>query len=287
MRPMSVHSTCPTLPRRRARSLSSTCCAPTSRCRASTATRCWPAPLRSKTTASGSRASRGRSAMTSATVIAASLLGGERSAREVTEAALADIAAHDDDVHAFLLVMGDEALAQADAVDAAVARGSDPGPLAGVPVALKDNLCTKGISTTCGSRILEGWRPPFNATVIEGVSARLGPSGSARPTWTSSNGLRRRHPSGPTGHHRRRRVPGGSIGGLGDGVAAGFSPAPHWVRAPAGRPPAGSLVRGGRDGAHLRQVSRSAWSLDSSLDQIVPSPAAWTMTPSSSITQRP
>ena len=63
-------------------------------------------------------------------------------------------------------VLTDEALARADEVDAEVAAGRDPGPLAGVPVALKDNLCTRGSATTCASRILEGWRPPYDATVV-------------------------------------------------------------------------------------------------------------------------
>ena len=65
----------------------------------------------------------------------------------------------------------DEALAAADAVDAKVAAGEDPGPLAGVPVALKDNLCTTGIPTTCSSKILEGWKPPYDATVVERLAA--------------------------------------------------------------------------------------------------------------------
>src|SRR5271170_6351539 len=105
--------------------------------------------------------------MSSARELAAAVRSGERSARTVTEEALASVAERDGELHAFLEVLGEQALAQADAVDAAVARGEDPGPLAGVPVALKDNLCTRGIPTTCGSRILEGWRPPYDATVVE------------------------------------------------------------------------------------------------------------------------
>ena len=99
--------------------------------------------------------------------IAAEVRGGTRSARSVVEEHLARIAEREPAIHAFNLVLRDEALAAADAVDAAVAAGDDPGPLAGVPVALKDNLCTRGVPTTCSSRILEGWRPPYDATVVE------------------------------------------------------------------------------------------------------------------------
>ena len=71
------------------------------------------------------------------------------------------------DVHAFNLVTDELARATADRVDEAVAAGRDPGPLAGVPVALKDNLCTRGVPTTCSSRILDGWLPPYDATVVQ------------------------------------------------------------------------------------------------------------------------
>ena len=96
---------------------------------------------------------------------------GERSARSVVEEHLAAIDAREAELHAFNLVMRDEALAAADAVDATVAAGEDPGPLAGVPVALKDNLCTTGVPTTCSSKILEGWKPPYDATVVERLAA--------------------------------------------------------------------------------------------------------------------
>ena len=102
----------------------------------------------------------------SARSLARGVRTGARTAREVTEEALAAVEAQDTEVHAFLSVLGDHARSQADAVDAAVAAGQDPGPLAGVPVALKDNLCTRGIETTCGSKILQGWRPPYDATIV-------------------------------------------------------------------------------------------------------------------------
>ena len=112
--------------------------------------------------------------MGSAIDLAAAVRTGARSARSITEEHLAAIDAREGEIHAFNLVTRDQALAAADAVDAAVARGEDPGPLAGVPVALKDNLCTRGIPTTCSSRILEGWRPPYDATVVERVLAAGG-----------------------------------------------------------------------------------------------------------------
>jgi aspartyl-tRNA(Asn)/glutamyl-tRNA(Gln) amidotransferase subunit A len=102
----------------------------------------------------------------SAVGIAASVRAGERSARDVVEEHLGAIEAREPEIHAFNYVLADEARAAADAVDASVARGDDPGPLAGVPVALKDNMCTRGIPTTCSSKILEGWRPPYSATVV-------------------------------------------------------------------------------------------------------------------------
>ncbi len=108
---------------------------------------------------------------TTAQNLAADVRSGARSARAVLEEHLVVIESRDDEVHAFNLVLADEARASADAVDARVANGEDPGPLAGVPVALKDNLCTRGVPTTCSSRILEGWRPPYDATVVERLVA--------------------------------------------------------------------------------------------------------------------
>jgi aspartyl-tRNA(Asn)/glutamyl-tRNA(Gln) amidotransferase subunit A len=109
--------------------------------------------------------------VSSALEIASAVRAGERSARGVVEEHLAAIDARDGELHAFNLVTREEALARADEIDAEVASGGDPGPLAGVPIALKDNLCTSGIPTTCSSKILDGWRPPYDATVVERLRA--------------------------------------------------------------------------------------------------------------------
>jgi len=96
---------------------------------------------------------------TTAVAIAAAVRSGDLSARVVLEAHLSVIEEHEPEIHAFNLVLAEQARSAADAVDASVAAGRDPGALAGVPLALKDNLCTRGVPTTCSSRILEGWRP--------------------------------------------------------------------------------------------------------------------------------
>ena len=83
--------------------------------------------------------------------LAAAVRGGTRSAQEVVQEHLATIAERDTELNACNLVTDADARAAADAVDAEVARGEDPGPLAGVPIALKDNLCTRGVATTCSS----------------------------------------------------------------------------------------------------------------------------------------
>ena len=107
----------------------------------------------------------------SAAELSESLAKKEVSAREVTQAHLDQINKVDKAVHAFLYVDTEGALSQADQVDAARAKGENLGPLAGVPLALKDILAQEGIPTTCGSKILEGWRPPYSATVVKKLRA--------------------------------------------------------------------------------------------------------------------
>jgi aspartyl-tRNA(Asn)/glutamyl-tRNA(Gln) amidotransferase subunit A len=106
-----------------------------------------------------------------ASSIATAVRSGSLRATDALATHMARIDAHEPDVHAFNLVLREQAQAAAAAVDAAISAGRDPGPLAGVPIALKDNMCTRGIPTTCSSKILEGWKPPYNATIVDRLAA--------------------------------------------------------------------------------------------------------------------
>ncbi|MXP20905.1 Asp-tRNA(Asn)/Glu-tRNA(Gln) amidotransferase subunit GatA [Gordonia sp. HNM0687] len=107
----------------------------------------------------------------SAADLAAKISARELSSVEATQAHLDRIAEIDDDLGAFLHISGAEALVAAKAADDAIAGGEAPSPLAGVPIALKDVFTTTDAPTTCGSKILEGWVPPYDATVTERLRA--------------------------------------------------------------------------------------------------------------------
>ncbi|MGC3955571.1 MAG: Asp-tRNA(Asn)/Glu-tRNA(Gln) amidotransferase subunit GatA [Propionicimonas sp.] len=154
------------------------------------------------------------------------LATGEVSAREVTRAHLDRIAAVDGEVHAFLAVDGERALATADDIDARRAAGEELGDLAGVPIAVKDIFCYTGLPTTVGSRILEGWVPPYNATITQRVlDAGLVVLGKtnldefAMGSSTENSGYGTTHNPWDLD-----RIPGGSGGGSAAALAAFEAP---------------------------------------------------------------
>ncbi len=168
--------------------------------------------------------------MSFSSLSAAEIVGGIRkrdfSAVEILTSFYERAESLEPSLHALLHRAPEIARKHAAAVDAAVARGEDPGPLAGVPVVLKDNMCVRGMPATCASRILEGWIPPYDATVTElletsgavvaakgnmdefamGSSTEFSAFGPASNPWDTE------------------RVPGGSSGGSAVSVAAGYTP---------------------------------------------------------------
>ncbi|MFR9674511.1 Asp-tRNA(Asn)/Glu-tRNA(Gln) amidotransferase subunit GatA [Streptomyces sp. TR06-5] len=158
--------------------------------------------------------------------IAEKIASGEVTAVQVAEAHLARIDAVDEKVHAFLHVDREGALAQARAVDAKRERGEKLGPLAGVPLALKDIFTTEGIPTTVGSKILEGWIPPYDATVTRRLKEAdvviLGKTNMDEFAMGSST---ENSAFGPTRNPwDLTRIPGGSGGGSSASLASHQAP---------------------------------------------------------------
>ena len=176
---------------------------------------------------------------------------GRRTVREVIERYLARIEAVDPLVHAFLTIPKEKVWQRADALDGRLRRGVWPGPLTGIPIAVKDNICTAGVPTTCASRILEGFRPIYSSSAVEKLAAagavvigktNLDEFAMGSSTENSAVGITRNP-------WDLDRVPGGSSGGSAAAVACGEAlaalvilsrygqiPDTRWARAPADRP---------------------------------------------------
>ena len=163
--------------------------------------------------------------MRSAAQIAADVRSGASSARAELELSLEAIARRNEELNVFLHVDDSGARAAAYAIDEKRSRGEALGPLAGVPIALKDNLCQVGVPTTCSSRILEGWRPPYNATVVDRLlAAGAVPVGKTNLDEFAMGSSTENSAFGPTRNPLDpSRVPGGSSGGSAAAVAAGMT----------------------------------------------------------------
>jgi aspartyl-tRNA(Asn)/glutamyl-tRNA(Gln) amidotransferase subunit A len=158
--------------------------------------------------------------------MAAGLAAGDFSSRELTEALLARIEAHQEVLNAFITVTAEQALAQADRADRARAKGN-AGALNGLPIVHKDLFCTRGVLTTCGSRILDNFVSPYDATVVERLASAgavmLGKTNMDEFAMGSSNETSYFGPV--TNPWDTRRSPGGSSGGSAAAVAARLVPA--------------------------------------------------------------
>jgi len=163
---------------------------------------------------------------TTALALRDAFLSGDRSAESIIEESLALIRRREPAVDAFLTVAEEEALERARMLDKRQAAGDEMGLLAGVPIALKDIICTRGMRTTCGSKILENFIPPYDAHVVERLLAEdaviIGKTNMdefAMGSSTENSGFKvTRNPWDPT------RIPGGSSGGSAAAVAAGMVP---------------------------------------------------------------
>jgi aspartyl-tRNA(Asn)/glutamyl-tRNA(Gln) amidotransferase subunit A len=154
--------------------------------------------------------------------LAEKVRAGEIKAVEVAEESIRRIEEEDKELHAFLHVAGEKMLAQARALDEKRARGEALGPLAGVPVAIKDAICTRGIPSTAGSKILEGYVPPYDATVVD----RLARAGAIFPGKTNMDEFAMGSSNENSAYGPAKnpwdaaRTPGGSSGGSAVAVAA-------------------------------------------------------------------
>ncbi len=151
------------------------------------------------------------------------LVAKKISAAELTNNLLARIDEKESNIGAYLEITREIALATAEKVDAKIARGEEIAPLEGIPCAIKDNICTKGVKTTCASKILENFVPPYDATVMEKLNAQnLVMLGKANLDEFAMGGSTENSAYHPTKNPWDiQRVPGGSSGGSAAAVASG------------------------------------------------------------------
>ena len=177
---------------------------------------------------------------------------GDVSSRELTESWLQALEAKEKDIGAFITLCPEGALREADAIDEARARGEELSPLAGIPMAVKDNICVKGLPTTCASKMLENFVPPYNATAYEKLHQcpLLGKTNMDEFAMGSTTENSAFH---VTRNPRNTAcVPGGSSGGSAASVAAGEAPVRAGQRHRRLHPSACGLLRRGGHEAHLR-----------------------------------
>ena len=162
----------------------------------------------------------------SALQLAAEIKAKKISVTEVVRNTLDDIKKRDKDINAFLTVTADYALKRAKEIDALIAKGKNLSPLAGVPIAIKDNISTANIETSCASKMLEGYKPVFNATVVDKLeSAGLIIVGKLNMDEFAMGGSTESGHKGVTRNpHDLARTAGGSSGGCAAAVSAGLVP---------------------------------------------------------------
>ena len=152
------------------------------------------------------------------------LKSGEVSSKELVQEKIERIKALDTTLNSFLTVNTDEALSQAEYVDKQIASGEPLSPLSGIPLAIKDNLCTKGIKTTCASRILSNFVPPYESTVTKKLlnagAIMIGKTNMDEFAMGSSTETSAFGPC--LNPWDITKVPGGSSGGSASSVAAGL-----------------------------------------------------------------